>query len=840
MNLLKHLCITPDLLKQGACILFDSDKTVENVSYKITDADGKQAFEDSVSAENNKIFAKLPIVHLWTIEDPYLYTFSADITYSTGEAESVSDTFGMRSLSACGSDILLNGKPFYMRAVIRGTICHDHQNILDLPEEEFYAKYIRTAKTYGFNTIRFHSKIPPDACFKAADKLGMFIHIELRSDEETEYDNLEEMVKGIEVNLSNETIKNAAYRLMNHPSFMVYCIGNEIKHPGVNPRVREIARYIKEIDPSRLFIDTCAHGEFDRDYVEFDVQHMSYYYPFGKNADMFENTDNLLVYGSCTGLDTSSISENGDGKITRTIVPERPIIAHEVCHYTALRDFDALAKKFEKAGKEAPWWVEEEKKMIEAKGLTDLYPKMFKASKAFQLMSWKLALEGIRRSPILRGFHMLQFADTDRYENSNGVVDCFDEVSGVDAERFLRFNGDTVLLADIPVRAYFEGETVVISVLVSNYSQIEYGMCDFSYELIDTDTNEKPVTGCLKNLDIDKRGCFELVKLHITFPQTDKSRNLRLVTRLLSSKTGKLIENDWDIWCFENKPEKLNLSDCAFNLTRINALSRYKKLSGCPKNGEKLYVTDILDDIVFQELERGANVILFYRSPLTRHVRDRDAKADKYTFRTTWDRFKAVIWDRGTNYGGMINRPEAVKGFPHRGITDLQFARLIEDSDKIILDDFPVKVKPIFQEIDKCTRDRFDAYTHSFNLPELQYDRTLRLFSHIFEINAGAGKLIVTGLNFEGLGIQQPEVCGLFEALINYAKSPEFKPEASIGVNELREHLLYNSTLGPVRERMMTQFWQLNDTPVESLDYWNDSKKYCEEGDRITAACHSE
>ncbi len=831
MGFIKYLCITPKLDEKGVSVVLHSEKRVKSVSYKISDADGKCVASESVAVNDNKFFAPVPDFTVWTIENPYLYTFSASVEFSDGECEEVSDTFGMRSLSVSGRDILLNGKPFYMRAVIRGTICHDHENILDLPEEEFYAKFIRTAKEYGFNTIRFHSRVPSKACFRAADKLGMFIHIELRvGDAAQEYDNLDEMVNGVKVLIKHDTIREVAYSLMNHPSFAIYCIGNEIKHPGANPAVKDIAEFIKEIDPSRLFIDTCAHGEFDRDYVEFDVQHMSYYYPFAHHANMFENTDNLLVFGSCTGLDT--VTENGNGKITRTIVPERPIIAHEVCHYTPSRDFDKLAEKYKAAGKPAPGWVAEEQKMIKAKGLVEKYPEMFRASKAFQLMSWKLALEAIRRSPILRGFHMLQFADTDRYENSNGVVDCFDEKSGVDAERFLRFNGDTVLLADIGTRWYFEGDVAVVPISVSNYSQLEYGKCNLSYDLVDIDTNESLVSGTLENLDIDKRGYFELVKIHITFPACDRARALRLVVRLDSEKVSKPIENDWDIWCFENKPQNLDLSDCAFNLTRINAQSRYQKVALCPKQGEKVYVTDTLDDKVFSELENGARVLLFYRSPLTRHVRD-GGEADKYSFRTTWDRFKGVIWDRGTNYGGLVNKPEAIKGFPHHGISDLSFARLIDDSDKIILDNFPVDITPIFQETDKSSRDRFDASKNTFNLPELQYDRTLRKFSHICEMNVGNGKLVVTGLNFSGLGIQDPEACCLFEALLNYVKSDAFAPEANIELAELKAYLEYVSTLGPVRERMMTQYWQLDNEPVESARYWEDSKKYCQENDRL-------
>ena len=41
---------------------------------------------------------------------------------------------------------------------------------------------------------------------------------------------------------------------------------------------------------------------------------------------------------------------------------------------------EALKEKFEKYGTEKPWWIEEELKMIKAKGFEDKYEEMLKAS----------------------------------------------------------------------------------------------------------------------------------------------------------------------------------------------------------------------------------------------------------------------------------------------------------------------------------------------------------------------------------------------------------------------------------------------------------------------------
>ena len=58
-----------------------------------------------------------------------------------------------------------------------------------------------------------------------------------------------------------------------------------------------------------------------------------------------------------------------------------------------------------------------------------------------------------------QSFHFLQLSDTERYENSNGILDCFDDSTGISEQEFLKFNSDTVLLADLPKRTFFEKQS---------------------------------------------------------------------------------------------------------------------------------------------------------------------------------------------------------------------------------------------------------------------------------------------------------------------------------------------------------------------------------------------
>ena len=783
-----------------------SDKSIKTVKWSVKDAGGTKKAE-GISDDGKNICSAFD-AEQWSVLRPALYTFTAQIIFENGETEEISDRFGFRWFETDEKYIYLNGFPFYMRAYIRGAAAHEHQNNCNLSEIEFYRKNIRMAKSYGFNTIRFHSVIPPEECFRAADEEGILIHIEMRK-ENDDYDNLQEMLYGKNDFITNEELLEIIHSLYNHPSFMVYCVGNEIREPGKKPRIKEIRDFIKKNDPTRLFIDTCAHGEYDRDGVDFDVQHMGYFFPYGAHGDMFSNTDNLLCFGSVNNRDM--VKENENSKIRRGIAFKRPLIAHEVCHYTSWRDFYALKEKFEKYNIPAPWWVDEEIKMIEAKGYKENFAETLQITKDFQFRCWKTALEGIRSSNLLAGFHMLQFADTDKYENSNGVVDCFDDPHGISQEEFKKFNADTVVLARLPKQVFTTAETVKIPVLLSQYIINPPKKGDFSYKL---EGEMVYIEDSLADVDTYKSGLYTVCSLEINLPKIEKAEKLTLSCKI-DFEDGSKCENSWELWVF---PEIKN------NITAtIKMDGDYIESTN---TDESFIITDRLNDELFEDLANGKIVMLIYRTAWTRHLLDKTQKAPKYAFHAVWDRYKGVIWDRGTINGGKDDKEILNKyGFVTDGQLNFQYYDLINDSDKINLDDFPIDAKSIVSCFDKSSRDRFDAT--KFRLPELMYDRTMRHFSYVFELKVGGGKLLVCGFNFTNM--ENPAVKSMLNTLVSYCKSNDFMPQAEIAGSKLKSYLESVAQSGPNKEGMMTQYWQLDAEPVESMAYWEESERYLRE-----------
>ena len=757
----------------------------------------------------------------WNVNTPYLYQFKTILTVDGKEKEALI-RFGMRKYSVDKESFYLNNEKLFLRGVIRGREAHDHPDLANLGMYEYYAKYMRQMKDYGFNFIRFHSFVPPIECFEAADELGILIHVEMRKYYGRYQKERAKMESRNRLMNADEWIE-MLLRLRNSTSLMVYCMGNEIDHPGRNPICQEFYDMTHKFDPTRFFLDTCSRGEFDRNSVDLDVQHMSYFYPWGHSYNMFENPQNWIISGSASGIPMieKNAEDDEDWKIARKVPSRRPVLAHEICHYAGLRDLDALEAKFDKyCPEKKPWWIGELKKLAKLKGFSDEdYALMKKASDRFQFLSWKLGLEASRRSKILSGYHFLQFCDTDRYENSNGIVDCFDDKKGIDDFAFRKFNGDTVVLADMPRRVFFEGEKFLIPAMVSHFSAELSGEMVFRFALKNS-AGETVFTGDMPNISLNERGRHEICEVTLKFPKTGKPEAYTLVFELLQDG-NVVVDNSWNLWTFPNNAAALPKMEVNMELDEVAPTVRYPQL--VQSDDAKLMISNRFSKKLIDHVAEGGDAWVMYRVPITRDRKVR-AEKEKYYLPATWERFKAIIWDRGHNSGAFMRDSEALAGFPNDGFVDMQFTQLINDSDKIILDDFPVKVDPIMEGVDRAVRDRYDV--HLFQLSELQPAYTMRKFAYIMEVKVGKGRLFVTAFNFTGLNNHDPETVGMFESIMRYITGDAFAPKAEISGEDLASYLLAKGEGPIVKERRMTQYWQLDEEPLESRKYWQDALDY--------------
>lgn len=193
-------------------------------------------------------------LHSWSPENPILYRLSV---------QDQSQVFGLVEYSVSQDHIYVNGDMLYIRGYIRGLKAHDHANFSFATKEEFYEKNILMAKSYGFNYVRWHSTIPDEEFLRLADKHGLLCHVEF-SFKPIWAEDADGKKTVARVEFDEAYIADTVSRLSIHPCVAVYCVGNEIRGAGSRGEVRKVVDLIRSVDPSRLILDNCGWGEYDR------------------------------------------------------------------------------------------------------------------------------------------------------------------------------------------------------------------------------------------------------------------------------------------------------------------------------------------------------------------------------------------------------------------------------------------------------------------------------------------------------------------------------------------------------------------------------------------------
>ncbi|MFO7900860.1 MAG: hypothetical protein R6V58_17585 [Planctomycetota bacterium] len=145
--MLNDLFVVPDVGASRASIRFTAPDGSSGATWQILDADNAVAAGELALApgEPARHDVEIPDPKLWGPGSPYLYTLTLTVDGADEPIDAV-QPFGMRDVRTTPEAIWFNGRPLFVRGVIRGREAHDHENLDDLPLEEFYAKYIRAAE----------------------------------------------------------------------------------------------------------------------------------------------------------------------------------------------------------------------------------------------------------------------------------------------------------------------------------------------------------------------------------------------------------------------------------------------------------------------------------------------------------------------------------------------------------------------------------------------------------------------------------------------------------------------------------------------------------------------
>ena len=723
-------------------------------------------------------------LYCWSPETPVLYRFVSD---------EVEQRFGYCEIRRFHNKaVLFNGSPIYFRGIIRGIAAHDHPNMTGGTLFDAAVKYIRQAKKYGFNLVRFHSTIPWPEFVDAADQEGILIHAEIGF----AYDRNE---KGEKVGLAMDqtTWKETLRKYRNSPSMAIFCIGNEMHNSGRVPQVHAIYQEGRRLAPGKLIIDNSGWGEYDRTSADIFSQHVAYFFPFGNHKEMFHVEDPWLINGSTyqVPFDTESLTEHCSAKAHRAVTPIRPTLAHEAVHYIDVPDYYALREKFDafcqKVGPEylaaneiaRPKFLDALPQLIERKGLLPRFPKMVAASRHFRQACLKQYLESCRFSSLC-GFEMLQFADCLKYENKNGIVDCFDDDKDIDPQWMRQFNGQAALLLQVEKPAFYWTEGLKATIHVSDFLPEPELLGTLTVTLAFPDGKTETLYQGEKFTLVG--GLQKLAEVEVAFPE-GPAQTLQMEA-VFAGEEGTLFRNAWTLWGFP-KPQM-------------------------PPVPENTLVTGSFNEEVFQALEKGMTVLLTLPKPPAKGQAD-------FFFPGAREHCKPCIWDRGSNLGGVIESPAIREALGGQEFFNLRLFSLFHDAFKVNLDTFPGKVTEWMWGVDKPVRDRMKGLVQG--VKHFIDADTLRNFSHLFSVRVGAGALVVCTLN---LSLDAPaEDCVIrnFSAALLKALPQLAQTDCSIAPEALKDYLREVQKKGPSKEDTMNHFWEIDNKLVEDTLFWEEA-----------------
>ncbi|MDR0986177.1 MAG: beta-glucuronidase [Ruminococcus sp.] len=610
----------------------------------------------------------------------------------------------------------------------------------------------KTAKSYGINLYRFHTCVPPEAAFIAADTLGMYLAPELpfwgtiKPSAETDY-----------LIAEGERILR---EFGSHPSFVMFSLGNELW--GDKDILSAMLRRFKAIRPDIFFTQGSNNFQFEpcelpeddffvgvrcgkyrlirgsfaacdapQGYIQSSrptcsMNFNSSIHPVPKNQHKMVNdslsfdeiTTEKIEYKSTTPQTLGNILPEKKTEF----VPKTPVISHEIGQYYIYPDYKEIPKF---KGVLKPYNFEIFRERLEEAGLGHLAERYFRASGAFAVGLYKNDIESALRSTDLSGFHILDLQDyTGQGTATVGILDAFMDNKGlISPERWREFCSDLVVFATFDKYVYVSEESFKVKITAANYSGKQVFGTDITLRITEGGSEIINLTYTLR--DIVGIGRRELAEFEVKLPFTANPRKLKMTISALG------VSNFYKIWLY---PEV-----------------------GQQDSKDVIITSDVHDAV--QYLFEGQSV-LFYPKNIQRDTMIPGTYADDF-----WN--YQMFFDIGNKNNkplpigtlGLLidNKHPSLASFPCEFYSTPQWYSIVTASCSLILDDD--EITPIVSVIDNVSRN------HKLGL--------------IFEAAVDRGKLLVCMANLSRLGASIT-ANALTESLLSYMNSGDFNPTETL------------------------------------------------------------
>ncbi|MCH4553094.1 LamG-like jellyroll fold domain-containing protein [Aestuariibaculum lutulentum] len=237
---------------------------------------------------------------LWSTDDPNLYKATIQVLENNVVIDETKHTFGIRSIDfSVENGFLLNGEPMLING---GCVHHDNGCLGAKAYNRAEERKAELLKSAGFNAVRTAHNLPSEAFLDACDRIGLLV--------------IDESFDGWRVSKTTydyamyfdqwaiQDVQDMVRRDQNHPSIIMWSIGNEIIERTSSDAVntaRMLSNAVKEIDitrPVTSAMTTWGQGWeiFDPLMAEHDV--CGYNYQMHEAESDHQRVPNRIIFQS--------------------------------------------------------------------------------------------------------------------------------------------------------------------------------------------------------------------------------------------------------------------------------------------------------------------------------------------------------------------------------------------------------------------------------------------------------------------------------------------------------------------------------------------------------------
>ena len=604
----------------------------------------------------------------WNEFDPTVYILKAAIKtkeyYDTEETE-----FGYVKIGHNGTNILINDSPVFLR----GNLDCIHFPLTGYPSTkvEDWEKIFKTYKEYGLNHARFHSWCPPEAAFKAANRVGIYLQAEASiwidwwMSEDMEAKGRPEMdTKGHPKGLGRDPLRDAFVidemnRVIDHygnnPSFTMFCIGNELGNADFGV-IKEWVADLKKKDGRRLYAVSTA-----RKITEVD-DYMATHYIQGLGRTRGLN-------GPHTDWDFEEVYSKMD----------IPIIAHEIGQwpvYPSWNEIDKYKGVFKARN------LRKFKEVAVRNGIDDQDEDFKMASGALNQIMYKYETESFLRTKSCAGIQLLSMQDYQgQGEALIGWLDAHWESKGIiTPQKFRQHSNETVPLLRTKKFVWTTDEIFEANAQLSHYGNSVIQEGNVSAKIIAANgVVLKEVGWPVRDLAVGS--LTDLGKLSLPLDLILNAQRLTITLELENTR----FKNNWNIWVYPSKLPKFDDQEIVF--------------------------ADAIDDKTVTALKEGKKVLL-----VANNLGTGENSVSLAFYPLYWS--LTFFPGQGKTSIGMLlkNQHPAFDHFPTSFHSDWQWEAIMKDSKGFILNDMPKEYKPIAQIVDDFHRNNKEGALFEFNV----------------------------------------------------------------------------------------------------------------------------